>query len=140
MSGRQNRSITGNNRGQNTNTRQYGSTEQQKQSYANAVQQNVRQPNRNQDRDLPRTDTDVTYIGQRFNNQRRDEPSNSFNPTQRRQEGRRGRNYGQNRPRPPQGEYTSYTNDDNRTRPRPYQRDINQNYFLDKEEEFMIET
>lgn len=43
MSGRQNRSITGNNRGQNTNTRQYGSTEQQKQSYANAVQQNVRQ-------------------------------------------------------------------------------------------------
>ena len=136
----QNRPTTSNNRGWNSNTRQYRSIDAQQQSYANAVQQNIRQFSRNQDGNEPRTDTNVTYIGQRFNNQRRDEQPNSFNTGRQRTNVTRGRTYGQNRPTPSQGQYTPYANNGNTSRQRPYQRNINQNYFLDKEEELMIET
>ena len=136
----QNRPTTSNNRGWNSNTRQYRSTDAQQQSYANAVQQNIRQFSRNQDGNEPRTDTNVTYIGQRFNNQRRDEQPNSFNTARQRTNDTRGRTYGQNRPTPSQRQYTPYADNGNTSRQRPYQRNINQNYFLDKEEELMIET
>ena len=136
----QNRPTTSNNRGWNSNTRQYRSTDAQQQSYANAVQQNIRQFSRNQDGNEPRTDTNVTYIGQRFNNQRRDEQPNSFNTGRQRTNVTRGRTYGQNRPTPSQRQHTPYADNGNTSRQRPYQRNINQNYFLDKEEELMIET
>ena len=125
----QNRPTTSNNRGWNSNTRQYRSTDAQQQSYANAVQQNIRQFSRNQDGNEPRTDTNVTYIGQRFNNQRRDEQPISFNTARQRTNDTRGRTYGQNRPTPSQRQYTPYADNGNTSRQRPYQRNINQNYF-----------
>ena len=129
-----------NNRVRNSNTRQYRGTDAQQQSYANAVQQNTRQFSRSQDGNEPRTDTNVTYIGQRFNNQRRHEYTTSFNTAHQGTNGTRGRTYGQNRPTPSQRHYTPYADNGNTSRQRLYQRNINQNYFLDKEEEFMIET
>ena len=119
---RQNRPTTSNNRGWKSNTRQYRSTDAQQQSYANAVQQNIRQFSSNQDGNEPRTDTNVTYIGQRFNNQRRDEQPNSFNTARQRTNATRGKTYGQNRPTPSQRQYTPYADNGNTSRQRPYQK------------------
>lgn len=135
--GRQNRPTPENNRGPNPNIRQYRNTEEEPESYANAVQQNIRRPNTRQNRYRPRINTDVTYIGQSFNNQGRDESPTAANSLQPRQEGRIN---SQRRPIPSERQYTSYSDNRNMTRQRPYQRNINQNYFLGKEEKFTTET
>ena len=94
-----------NNRGWNSSKRQYRSTNAQQQLYANAVQQNIRQSSRSQYRNEPRIDANVIYIGQRFNNQRRDEHTASFNIAHQSTDSTRRRTFGQNRSTPSQRQY-----------------------------------
>ena len=116
---RRNRRVPLNNNrrlSQNLRRRQvYRDNEEQMPTYAEVTQTAQTWHNCSQGRNHQRTDTDTTYIGQRFNNRR---PAKANEEQQ----------------RSTQLQYNSSYRNNQTIRQRNYRRNINQNYFLDNDE------